>query len=161
MNSLAGDVPEKLSEYIAEISGKEVEEVFDIKARFQKETKRFDSLKWTPDIAYLSTAIEHRLIARGDSTRIKFLFNRVRVRSIKVLGYGKASRDDLRDGEYVVTVAPKKTKLIECYINGGARAHQRIIVVDPEKYEEVMKEWHKCGYSPGYLEKLAGGVPPI
>ncbi len=167
MNSLAGDVPEglwvyapeKLSEYIAEISGKEVEEVFDIKARFQKETKRFDSLKWTPDIDYLSTAIEHRLIARGDSTRIKFLFNRVRVRSIKVLGYGKASRDDLRDGEYVVTVAPKKTKLIECYINGGSRAHQRIIVVDPEKYEEVMREWHKCGYSPGYLEKLAGGVP--
>ena len=123
------------------------------------ETERFDRKKWSPDIDNLLTAIEHRLIARGDSTRIKFLFNRVRVRSIKVLGYGKASRDDLRDGEYVVTVAPKKTKLIECYINGGERAHKRVIVIDPEKYDEVMKEWGRRDYNSRYLDKLAGGVP--
>ena len=99
------------------------------------------------------------MIARGDSTRIKFLFDNRRVRSIKVLGYGKASRDDIRKGEYVFTVAPKKTKLIECYINGGQRAHRRVIVIDPEKYDEVMKEWGRYGYTSRYLDKLAGGVP--
>ena len=169
LNSLAGDVPEglwvyapeRLSEQLGKISGKEVEmaNVFDTKARLQLETEKFDAQKWGPDIGYLYTAIEHQVIAQGDSTRIKFLFNRQRVRSIKVLGYGKASKEDIKKGEYVVTVAPKKTKLIECYINGGQRAHRRVIVIDPEKYDEVMKDWGRSGYNSRYLDKLAGGVP--
>ena len=168
LNSLAGGVPEglwvyapeRLSEQLGKISGKEVErtDVLDTKARLQLETEKFDREKWAPDVNLL-TVIEHRVIARGDSTRIKFLFNRQRVRSIKVLGYGKASKEDIKKGEYVVTVAPKKTKLIECYINGGERAHRRVIVIDPEKYDEVMKEWGRRGYSLRYLDKLAGGVP--
>ena len=169
LNSLAGGVPEglwvyapeKLSEQLGKISGKEVEmtNVFDTKARLQLETEKFDREKWSSDIGYLYSAIEHRVIARGDSTRIKFLFNNRRVRSIKVLGYGKASKEDIKKGEYVVTVAPKKTKLIECYINGGERAHKRVIVIDPEKYDEVMKEWGRRDYNSRYLDKLAGGVP--
>ncbi|MBO5711176.1 MAG: hypothetical protein J6R62_06665 [Rikenellaceae bacterium] len=166
LNSLAGDIPEglwvyspeKLNEHIAEISGVK-EEILDTKARLQMETKRFDREKWSPDIENLHSAIEHQVIARGDSTRIKFLFNNRRVRSIKVLGYGKASKEDIKKGEYIVTVAPKKTKLIECYINGGERAHRRVIVIDPEKYDEVMKEWGRYGYTLRYLDKLAGGVP--
>jgi hypothetical protein len=105
-NSLAGDVPEglwvyapeKLSEHIAEISGVK-EEILDTKARLQLETEKFDREKWGPDIGYLLSAVEHQVIARGDSTRIKFLFNRQRVRSIKVLGYGKASKEDIKKGE--------------------------------------------------------------
>ena len=169
LNSLAGDVPEglwvyapeKLSEQLGKISGKEVEMtgVTDTKARLQLETERFDAQKWSSDIGSLYSAIEHQVIARGDSTRIKFLFNNRRVRSIKVLGYGKASKEDIKKGEYVITVAPKKTKLIECYINGGQRAHRRVIVIDPEKYNEVMKEWGRSGYNSRYLDKLAGGVP--
>jgi hypothetical protein len=68
-------------------------------------------------------------------------------------------QETLKKGEYVVTVAPKKTKLIECYINGGERAHKRVIVIDPEKYDEVMKDWGRKGYNSRYLDKLAGGVP--
>ena len=165
LNSIAGDVPEglwvyspeKLNEHIAEIS-RVKEEILDTKARLQLETEKFDREKWAPDVNLL-TVIEHRVIARGDSTRIKFLFNNRRVRSIKVLGYGKASKEDIKKGEYVVTVAPKKTKLIECYINGGERAHKRVIVIDPEKYDEVMKEWGRRNYNSRYLDKLAGGVP--
>ena len=134
-------------------------DVLDTKARLQLETEKFDREKWSSDIGYLYTAIEHQVIAQGDSTRIKFLFNNRRVRSIKVLGYGKASKEDIKKGEYVVTVAPKKTKLIECYINGGERAHKRVIVIDPEKYDEVMKEWGRRDYNSRYLDKLAGGVP--
>ena len=169
LNSLAGGVPEglwvyvpeRLSEQLGKISGKEVEmaNVLDTKARLQLETEKFDREKWGPDIGYLLSAIEHQVIARGDSTRIKFLFNNRRVRSIKVLGYGKASKEDIKKGEYVVTVAPKKTKLIECYINGGERAHKRVIVIEPEKYDEVMKDWGRRGYNSRYLDKLAGGVP--
>ena len=64
-----------------------------------------------------------------------------------------------KKGEYIVTVAPKKTKLIECYINGGQRAHRRVIVIEPEKYDEVMKDWGRKVYNSRYLDKLAGGVP--
>ena len=166
LNSIAGGVPEglwvyapeKLNEQLGEISGVK-EEILDTKARLQLETEKFDAQKWSSDIGRLYSAIEHQVIARGDSTRIKFLFNNRRVRSIKVLGYGKASKEDIKKGEYVVTVAPKKTKLIECYINGGERAHRRVIVIDPEKYDEVMKDWGRSGYNSRYLDKLAGGVP--
>ena len=170
LNSLAGDVleglwvysPEKLSEQIGIIAGKNhvLPSVTDIKAELKKSTEWFDNLKWAPDVN-LSTAVEHNVIARGDSTRIKFLFDNRRVWSIKVLGYGKASRDDLSKGEYVVTVAPKKTKLIECYVNRNERRHKRIIVIEPEKYEEVMRKFYSLQGSARrqYLNKLAGGVP--
>ena len=35
------------------------------------------------------------------------------------------------------------------------------IFVNGEKYDEVMKEWGRSGYNSRYLDKLAGGVPPI
>ena len=173
LNSIAGDVPEALWVYLPErlneqlgiIAGKNNvlpnDTIIDVKAKLKKSTERFDNLKWSPDINSVLTTVEHRLIARGDSTRIKFLFDRRRVRSIKVLGYGKASRDDLSKGEYVVTVAPKNTKLIQCYINGNERVHKRIIVIDPEKYEEVMRKFYSLQGSARrqYLNKLAVGVP--
>ena len=86
---------------------------------------------------------------------------------IQVVGYEKASRDDLKKGEYIVTVSPKKTKLIECWVfkRNWRRtpAHYRIIVVEPEKYDEIMKNIYILraqgrGYR-DYLEKLADGVP--
>jgi hypothetical protein len=171
LNNLAGDVPEglwvylpeKLSEQIGIIAGKNhvLLSVTDIKAELKKSTERFDNLKWSPDIDNLVTATEHNVIARGDSTRIKFLFDNRRVRSIKVSGYGKASKEDLKKGEYVVTVAPKKTKLIECYVNRNESRHKRIIVIEPEKYEEVMQKFYSLQGSARrqYLNKLAGGVP--
>ncbi|MBO7213051.1 MAG: hypothetical protein J6U99_00640, partial [Rikenellaceae bacterium] len=158
LNSISDGIPGKIT-YLEPYGNQTIKKVFDTKARLQMETERFDRIKWSPDIENLHSAIEHQVIARGDSTRIKFLFNNRRVRSIKVLGYGKASKEDIKKGEYIVTVAPKKTKLIECYINGGERAHRRVIVIDPEKYDEVMKEWGRYGYTLRYLDKLAGGVP--
>ncbi len=170
LNSLAGDVleglwvysPEKLSEQIGIIAGQisVLPSVTDIKAELKKSTEWFDNQKWDPEVN-LSTAVEHNVIARGDSTRIKFLFDNRRVRSIKVSGYGKASKEDLEKGEYVVTVAPKKTKLIECYVNRNEGRHKRIIVIEPEKYEEVMRKFYSLQGSARrqYLNKLAGGVP--
>ena len=170
LNNLAGDVleglwvyyPEKLSEQIGIIAGKNhvLPSVTDIKAELKKSTEWFDNQKWDPDVN-LSTAVEHKVIARGDSTRIKFLFDNRRVRSIKVSGYGKASKEDLEKGEYVVTVAPKKTTLIECYVNRNEGRHKRIIVIEPEKYEEVMRKLYSLQGSARrqYLNKLAGGVP--
>lgn len=173
LNSLAGDVPEglwvyspeKLNERLGIIAGKNnvlSDTIPDTKTILQMETAVFDSLKWNPKITNVFNACEHNVIARGDSTRIKILFNNRRVRSIKVLGYGKASKEDIKKGEYVVTVAPKKTKLIECYVNGGERAHRRVIVIDPEKYDEVMRKLYELRIVGGYLQyldKLAGSVP--
>ncbi|MBO5710619.1 MAG: hypothetical protein J6R62_03765 [Rikenellaceae bacterium] len=179
LNSLAGDVleglwvysPEKLNENIGHISGKEaemqlsIEDIPDTKTLLQKETESFNNSKRLPD-KWLSTALEHAVIARGDSTRIKFLFDNQRVTGIQVLGYGRASRDDIKKGEYIVTVTPKKTKLIECWVNtraGRRPAHYRIIVVEPKKYDEVMRKLHELriqgrGYNQ-YIEELAGRVP--
>ena len=177
LNSIAGDVPEglwvyapeKLNEYIGKISGKEVEmqiaseDIPDTKTLLQKETERFNNSKRLPD-KWLHTSLEHAVIARGDSTRIKFVFDR-KVTGIQVVGYGKASRDDIKKGEYVVTVTPKKTKLIECWVNAGRRipSHYRVIVIEPEKYDEVMQKLYILraqgrGYRQ-YIEELAGGVP--
>ncbi|MBO5710622.1 MAG: hypothetical protein J6R62_03780, partial [Rikenellaceae bacterium] len=122
LNSLAGDVPEgfwvyspeKLNENIGHISGKEaemqlsIEDIPDTKTLLQKETERFNNYTRLPD-KWLNTSLEHAVIARGDSTRIKFLFDNRRVTGIQVFGYGKASRDDIKKGEYIVTVTPKKT----------------------------------------------------
>ena len=133
------------------------------KTLLQEETERFNSNTRHPD-RWLNTFLEHAVIARGDSTRIKFVFDSRKVRGIQVLGYGRASRDDIRKGEYIVTVNPKKTKLIECWVNTRVRipAHYRVIVVKPEEYDEVMKKIYKlrklgwdCNH---YLNELAGEV---
>jgi hypothetical protein len=180
MNSYAGGVregkyvyfPEKLNEYLDQISeeGTEMQladiDIPNTKTLLQRETERFDSVKLYPG-KWLSTSLEHAVIARGDSTRIKFVFDNREVYGIQVLGYGKASRDDIKKGEYVVTVSPKKTKLIGCWVikKGWRRipAHYRVIVVDPEKYDEVMQKLYTLraqgrGYRQ-YLNELADGVP--
>ncbi|MBR4999687.1 MAG: hypothetical protein IKY11_02005, partial [Rikenellaceae bacterium] len=104
LNSIAGDVPEglwvyspeKLNEYIGHISGKDkdlqlaIEDIPDTKTLLQKETERFNNSKRLPD-KWLHTSLEHAVIARGDSTRIKFVFDSRKVRGIQVLGYGRAS----------------------------------------------------------------------
>ena len=180
LNSIAGGVPEglwvyapeKLNEYLGQISGKGAEmqltsgDIPDTKTLLQRETERFDSVKLYPG-KWLSTSLEHAVIARGDSTRIKFVFDNREVRGIQVVGYEKASRDDLKKGEYIVTVSPKKTKLIECWVFKRdwrrTPAHYRIIVVDPEKYNEVMRKYYTLraqGRSNRqYLNELADGVP--
>ncbi|MBQ2394881.1 MAG: hypothetical protein II307_03855, partial [Alistipes sp.] len=180
MNSYAGGVregkyvyfPEKLNEYLDQISGEGTEmqladiDIPDTKTLLQRETERFDSVKLYPG-KWLSTSLEHAVIARGDSTRIKFVFDNREVYGIQVLGYGKASRDDIKKGEYVVTVSPPKTKLIGCWVikKGWRRipAHYRVIVVDPEKYNEVMRKYYTLraqGRSNRqYLNELADGVP--
>ena len=184
MDSQAGGVregkwryyPDKLNTYIENVSGRDREsidmqlaneniDVPDTKTLLQEETERFNSNTRHPD-RWLNTFLEHAVIARGDSTRIKFVFDSRKVRGIQVLGYGRASRDDIKKGEYIVTVTPKKTKLIECWVNtraGRRPAHYRIIVVEPKKYDEVMRKLYELriqgrGYNQ-YIEELAGRVP--
>ena len=182
MDSWAGGVregkwlyfPDKLNTYIENVSGRDREridmqlaneniDVPDTKTLLKEETERFNNYTRLPD-KWLNTSLEHAVIARGDSTRIKFVFDSRKVRGIQVLGYGRASRDDIRKGEYIVTVNPKKTKLIECWVNTRVRipAHYRVIVVKPEEYDEVMKKIYKlrklgwdCNH---YLNELAGEV---
>ena len=176
LNRFAGDVPEgmwvysieKFNEYLLGIAGIDSEirlDIPDTKTILQMETANFDSLKIQPDMP-IKTSLEHSVVARGDSTRIKFIFDSQQVKTIKVLGIGKASRNDIKRGEYVVTITPPKTKLFECYVTmkGGYRvdAHQRIIVVEPDKYDEVMKRIYELRAKGGgcfeYMNELAGKV---
>ena len=132
----------KSSEYISE-------SVFNVNAHYtnlQNETKKFDSFELEPG-KWMRTTLEHAVIARGNSSRIKFVFDNQVVKGIEVQDVEKASSKDIRKGEYIVTLTPEKTTLVKSIVfterDGKQRqipANYRIIVVDPEKYDEIMKK---------------------
>ena len=120
---------------------------------------------------WMRTTLEHAVIARGNSSRIKFVFDNQVVKGIEVQDVEKASSKDIRKGEYIVTLTPEKTTLVKSIVfterDGKQRqipANYRIIVVDPEKYDEVMKKIYKLIWVGGYreyLNELAEGVPDM
>ena len=113
---------------------------------------------------------EHQVIARGNSTRVKFLFNSRDFERFEIENVGESSVEDIRKGEYIATLKPEKTTLFRCTYykvkNGYKTKHRsnfRIIVIAPDKYDEVMKKLYILRKLGGddyreYLDKLAGGV---
>lgn len=184
MDSQAGGVregkwtyfPDKLNTYIENVSGLNpnvepvTEKIPDTKTILRNETKKFDSFELEPG-KWMRTTLEHAVIARGNSSRIKFVFDNKVVKGIEVQDVEKASSKDIRKGEYIVTLTPEKTTLVKSIVfterDGKQRqipANYRIIVVDPEKYDEVMKKIYKLIWVGGYreyLNELAEGVPDM
>ena len=129
--------------------------------------------------SYLRSVIEHKVIKRGASTRIKFMFDNRKVTHIEIEGVGSTSLNDIKNGVYIATLTPEKTTLYRINIHtknsdGTTKVNQglgnrRIIVVEPKKYDRVMEKiwWLKDGPSyrknaeklTKYLNELADGVP--
>ncbi|MBR5000218.1 MAG: hypothetical protein IKY11_04730, partial [Rikenellaceae bacterium] len=96
-------------------------------ARYEAESKR-DSLSWTFEHlalgrgSFLRSKIESRVIKRGDSTRIKYVFDNKFINEIVVEGGYKTTFDDIRKGVFIAKVSPQKTKLVYAYaydVDGG------------------------------------------
>ena len=113
--------------------------------------------------------IERIIIPRGDSTRIKFVFNNTFIR-VAVEGGGETTPEDIRKGSFMAVIRPQKTTWVKFVTEQKypgierimVREHgYRVIVVEPEKYDSIMVENNKFeDYSKersDFLDKLAGG----
>ena len=112
---------------------------------------------------------EYNVIGKGESTRIKYLIRPQRVIRLEVDGVGEMSQEDLKKGEWIITVKPEKTSWIQyrrtdiignnaLSVLGGIF----IIVVEPDKVQEVkdkFKEFSKNLDYKGkkeYIKQLVG-----
>ncbi len=138
-------------------------------------TRIFDNLTYS---SQLSAFVEHDIIKKGDSTRIKYVFNNKIVQGIIIENVGRTTPADIRNGEFVVTVKPKKTTLyrvtlIRKFADNTIRetrglTNHRVIVIDSEnkkKYDDILLQADMYRRSGGgqrlsdFLDKLADGVP--
>ncbi len=176
LDEIAGDVPDPNWGVVSHNA--KMVELFKNSAKvpetdiiLQQQTEKFDnynsSLKDNPiKPGKMLFVTEHQVIARGNSTRVKFLFNSRDFERFEIENVGESSVEDIRKGEYIATIKPEKTTLFRCTYYRYKTKHRsnfRIIVIAPDKYDEVMKKLYilrKLGgddYSE-YLDKLAGGV---
>lgn len=122
---------------------------------------------------------ESHIIKRGDSTRIKFVFDQ-NVKYIKIEGVGETNHTDIKNKVWIATLKPTKTKTYKIeyaldvakMVPAGAmfsnmqgdnsafvnRLTQRIIVLAPGKYDEVMTKKEKLKTSPEELKSYMDGV---
>ena len=179
LDEIAGDVPDPNWGVVSHNA--KMVELFKNSAKvpetdiiLQQRTEIFDnynsSLKDNPiKPGHMLFVPEHQVIARGNSTRVKFLFNSRDFERIEIEKVGESSIEDIKKGEYIATIKPEKTTLFRCTYHGkGYKSRHslkfRIIVIDPDKYDEVMRKVYilrKLGGSDyrEYLNELAGGVP--
>lgn len=86
---------------------------------------------------------EHIVIKRGDSTRVKWVFDPKQYLNFVVQGVGQSTPEDIRNGVFMVTVKPEKTKEYKysyTYRSGretGSYFRFVVIVAEPEEYEAV------------------------
>jgi hypothetical protein len=143
------------------------------------QTRRFERLSLNnngKNRSYLRSTLEHEVIKRGDSTRIKYVFNNRILYSIEIEGVGQTTPKDIRNGEFIVTVKPDKTTLYRANItirdpDGRLREtrgldNRRVIVVEPKKFDKILLNVFKIRRTDRngdkvrkYLNELADGVP--
>ena len=142
-------------------------------ARLNAESKR-DSIASTFEHLELNgkpfrSRIERIIIPRGDSTRIKFVFDNTFIR-VAVEGGGETTPEDIKKGSFMAVIRPQKTTWVKFVTEQKypgiekimVREHgYRVIVVDPEKYDSIMVEYNKLeDYSKersAFLDTLSGG----
>jgi hypothetical protein len=129
-----------------------------VKQHQQKQAKKlsntyrrlFDSLQLNNGEVIAAQA-ERRFIESGDSVRIKFVFNNRIVDHISV-GEQSTKLTDIRDGHFIATVKPEKSKVIYANVsmkNGnGERLPDTpmsfiIMVFDSKEYKKVMNKVEK------------------
>ena len=124
-------------------------------------SRTFEHLSLNGKIA--KSRVDKFIIAKGDSVRIKLVFITEDVDRIEADNGARATREDIKKGEWIVTFKPQKTQWcgVKTYTNYGLirECGNRIIVVDPNKYEEVMARIRKLKdpEKQEYIDSIAGG----
>jgi hypothetical protein len=103
------------------------------------------------------------ILAKGDSTRIKYLINPQMVIRLEVFGYGEATPEDIKKGEWIITVRPEKTMHLETrltYDDGQSSMNGIFLVVvdDHNKVAELKANYNKLQgpKKDAYLRELVG-----
>ncbi len=100
------------------------------------------------------------VLTKGDSTRIKFLINPRKIIRFEAFGYGEASPEDIKKGEWIITVRPEKTMHLKfriTLVNGSSTmSGQFFVVVDnpneiKAEYKQLPREKRTA-----YIKKLVG-----
>lgn len=112
----------------------------------------------------LRGSVEKHIIARGDTNRIKYVFEPGYLKDLVVEGVRDATPEELKKGECIFTVKPEKTKWIKIiqHCNDGSKYEggYLLYVVEPEKYESVMQRYKSLkGLKDknDFLDSIAGG----
>ena len=106
---------------------------------------------------------ERFIIAKGDSVRFKTVFLPINIEKIEAENGACTTREDLKKGVWIVTLKPEKTKWcsIKVYNKNGSISEMgnRIIVVAPDKYEEIIARLKKLqgAKRDKYIDSVAGG----
>ena len=104
----------------------------------------------TADNYTLRTYIESRIVQKGDSTRIKFSFNPLKVTKIELETAGSTTREDIKNGMWTAVVKPKASGYLKqnVYVNGVKSAEGMplflIFVLEPDEYKEVRAKADEC-----------------
>jgi hypothetical protein len=103
------------------------------------------------------------VLTKGDSTRIKYLINPKMVIRLEVFGYGEATPEDIKNGEWIITVRPEKTMHLETrltYDDGQSSMNGIFLVVvdDHNKVAELKANYNKLQgpKKDAYLRELVG-----
>jgi hypothetical protein len=131
----------------------------------------------TPDKKpYFRSALEHRMILKGKSSRIKFMFDKQKVSHIEVEGVGETTPEDIKNGVFVATLKPEKTTLYKVNVHlmnsdGTTNikyglCNTRVIVVEDKKVyrksrERICMLEDKARYleADNIITSLSDGVP--
>lgn len=128
--------------------------VNDIESLYAANTIKFDSMKMTGNLI-MGPIIEHPVIRKGDSTRVKLLINPQVVTALEVKGYGKATPEEIKSGCYTITIKTEETIHIMCKFSYNLNGQENtstsvtgnyIIVTEPENVIEYTTRLN------GYIE---------
>jgi hypothetical protein len=109
--------------------------------------------------------LEKRFIKRGDSVRIRYVFDRsvIEMISSRYLGL-EIPYECLKKGEWIITLAPESTQWVDFHPKAFAEKRPMpegflIIVVEPEKYDDIKRQYDKVKddfkKSSDFIDKLA------
>lgn len=118
--------------------------VNDIESLYAANTAKFDSVK--DNVEKIRPLIEHPVLRKGDSTRVKFLINPQVITALEVKGYGKATPEEIKSGCYTITIKAEESTFFVFKFsdsNGISVGGNFIIVTEPENIIEYTTKQNK------------------
>ncbi|MBO5874794.1 MAG: hypothetical protein J6Q35_07200 [Rikenellaceae bacterium] len=112
----------------------------------------------------LRTCVENILVAKGDTWRVKYVFQPSLFTKLVAEGIREATPEEMKKGECIFAFKPEKTQWIKIiqYGSDGSKYEggSLVYVVEPEKYESVMQRYKSLkGLKDknDFLDSIAGG----